>query len=66
MDIGNLGKVLVEQLVDARLVLDLADLFALHRHRSALLALDRMAEKSADNVLARSMQQDLDALSQTY
>ena len=52
MDIGNLGKVLVEQLVDAGLVQDVADLFGLQEQRERIIALDRMAEKSADNVLA--------------
>ena len=52
MDIGRLGKVLVEQLVDHRLVQDLADIFRLHEERTSMIALVRMAEKSVDNVLA--------------
>ena len=51
MDIGRLGKVLVEQLVDEGLVTDLADLFSLNTKRPALIGLERMAEKSVDNVL---------------
>jgi len=52
MDIDHLGRVLIEQLVDAGLVSDLADLFALPAKRDALLNLPRLAEKSVDNVLA--------------
>lgn len=52
MDVDGVGWVLVEQLVDTGLVRDLADLFALPSKRDALVALPRMAEKSADNVIA--------------
>ena len=52
MDIDHLGRVLIEQLVDGGLVADLADVFALPQQREALVALDRMAEKSADNLIA--------------
>lgn len=51
MDIDRLGWVLVEQLVDSKLVVDVADIFALPQKRDALISLPRMAEKSADNVL---------------
>ena len=50
MDIEGLGDKLVEQLVDAGLVLTAADLYRLDR--AALAALERMGEKSADNLLA--------------
>ncbi|MFF8104006.1 NAD-dependent DNA ligase LigA [Streptomyces sp. NPDC016640] len=50
LDIEGLGATRVVQLVDAGLVADLADLFALRRDR--LLALDRMGETSTDNLLA--------------
>lgn len=49
MDVEGLGDKLVEQLVDAGLVESPADLFSLERER--LLALDRMGEKSVDNLL---------------
>lgn len=52
MDIDRLGKVLVEQLVDRGLVEDVADVFSLTDKRPQLLELDRMAEKSVDNVLS--------------
>ncbi len=51
MDIEGLGEVLVEQLVDKALVKDVADLYALTLEQ--LSALERMAEKSASNVLAQ-------------
>ncbi|HJK91039.1 MAG TPA: NAD-dependent DNA ligase LigA [Polyangiaceae bacterium LLY-WYZ-15_(1-7)] len=51
MDIDRLGKSLVEQLVDAGLVQDFADVFALKEKREALLELERMGEKSVDKVL---------------
>ncbi len=50
MDIEGLGDKLVEQLVDSALVHSAADLYALDLAR--LLTLERMAEKSAGNVLA--------------
>lgn len=50
MDIEGLGDKLVDQLVDEGLVGNVADLYRLERTR--LLALERMGEKSADNLLA--------------
>ncbi len=50
MDIEGLGEKLVEQLVDAGLVHTPADLYKLDL--AGLAGLDRMAEKSAANVLA--------------
>ncbi|MFJ4833408.1 NAD-dependent DNA ligase LigA [Streptomyces sp. NPDC088747] len=50
LDIEGLGTTRVVQLVEAGLVADLADLFALTRDQ--LLGLDRMGETSTDNLLA--------------
>ena len=50
MDVDGLGEKLVDQLVDADLVHHFADLFLLKR--DDLLDLERMGEKSADNLLA--------------
>ncbi len=50
MDIEGLGDKLVEQLVDAGLAGTLPELYALDEGR--LAALDRMAEKSAQNLVA--------------
>jgi DNA ligase (NAD+) len=50
MDIEGLGDKLVEQLVDKELVHDPADLYALSLEQVA--GLERMAEKSAQNLLA--------------
>ncbi|WP_307059451.1 NAD-dependent DNA ligase LigA [Streptomyces achromogenes] len=50
LDIEGLGHTRVVQLVDARLVADLADLFTLTRDQ--LLGLERMGETSTDNLLA--------------
>ncbi|HET8626922.1 MAG TPA: NAD-dependent DNA ligase LigA [Thermomicrobiales bacterium] len=50
MDIEGLGGERVAQLVDEGLVADVADLYRLDRDR--LIALERFAEKSADNLLA--------------
>jgi DNA ligase (NAD+) len=50
MDIDGLGEKLVDQLVDANLIAHFADLFTLQR--DTLLELERMGEKSADNLLA--------------
>lgn len=52
MDIEGLGEKLVVQLVDASLVTSFGDLYSLKDRRDDLLALDRMGEKSADNLLA--------------
>ncbi len=52
LDIEGLGEKLIAQLIDAGLVHDVADLYTLEHRRDALIGLDRMAEKSADNVLA--------------
>ena len=60
MDIEGLGEVLVNQLVDAKLVHDIADLYALTVEQ--LAGLERMAEKSATNVvtaIAASKDRDL-------
>ncbi len=50
MDIDGLGDKLVDQLVDAKLINDVADLYLLELEE--LAGLERMAEKSADNLLA--------------
>jgi DNA ligase (NAD+) len=50
MDIDGMGESLVEQLVDAKLVKDPADIYDLTLEK--LSGLERMAEKSARNVLA--------------
>ncbi|MFK8048037.1 MAG: NAD-dependent DNA ligase LigA [Halioglobus sp.] len=49
MDIEGLGDKLVDQLVDEKLLDDVADLFTLQREQ--LLGLERMGEKSADNLI---------------
>ena len=49
MDIEGLGTALVEQLVDSELVRDVGDLYNLELEQ--LASLERMAEKSAQNVL---------------
>jgi DNA ligase (NAD+) len=49
MDIENLGDMLVSQLVDKELVKNFADLYRLEFHQVAQL--DRMADKSAANVM---------------
>ncbi len=50
MDIEGLGDKLVDQLVDANVIRTLPDLYRLGL--TSLVALERMAEKSAQNVLA--------------
>lgn len=60
MNIDGLGPAVMEQLVEAGMVRDEADLY--HLDREALIGLERMGEKSADNLLAaieRSKQNDL-------
>ena len=63
LDIEGLGEKLVVQLVEADLVHSVADLFALSREQ--LIELERMGEKSADNLLAeleKSKAPELDRL----
>jgi len=50
LDVDGLGEKLVEQLVDGGFVSRVSDVFALER--DTLIGLERMAEKSADNLLA--------------
>jgi DNA ligase (NAD+) len=52
MDIEGAGVALIEQLVDRELIKDCSDLYALEDRRDDLLALERMGEKSVDNLLA--------------
>lgn len=51
MNIDSLGGETIEQLFRAGLIGDMGDLYQLHEKREALLALDRMAEKSVNNLL---------------
>ena len=50
MDVDGLGDKLVEQLVDEEMVTNVAGLYSLSKEQ--LLHLERMGEKSADNLLA--------------
>ncbi len=52
MDIEGAGQVLIETLVDKGFIHDYADLYHLHKRRDALVALERMGERSVDNLLA--------------
>ena len=52
VDIEGLGAALVEQLVDTGLVADPGDLYFLKEKKDQLVSLERMAEKSASNLLA--------------
>jgi len=52
MDIDGLGQMRIEQLVNEGLISDVADIYSLEQKREELIALERMAEKSADNLLA--------------
>lgn len=54
MDIEGLGEKTVDQIRECGAIPlnAFADIFRLHEHRDALLALDRMGEKKVDNLLA--------------
>lgn len=52
MDIEGAGEVFVDQVVDAGLVRRFADLYGLKGKRDKLLEIERMGEKSVDNLLA--------------
>lgn len=51
MDIEHLGDTWVDILVDRGLIKGVADLYALHKKRAALVEIDRMGDKSAQNLL---------------
>jgi DNA ligase (NAD+) len=51
LDIDGLGDKLVTQLIDAGLVHDVADLYDLEKRKDDVVALERMAEKSAQNLI---------------
>ena len=63
LDIRGLGDSLVGQLVERKLVKELADLYQLKR--DDWVGLERMAEKSADNILA-SLQKSKDTTLQRF
>lgn len=52
MDIEGLGEKLVVQLVDAGLVTSFGDIYTLEAKAEQVLALERMAQKKLDNLLA--------------
>lgn len=51
MNIDSLGGETIVQLFNAGLIRDIADLYTLHGKKAQLLELDRMAEKSVNNLL---------------
>ncbi len=51
MDIEGLGEALVQLLLDKGLIRDAADLYTLKEKREELLGIERMGEKSVDNLL---------------
>lgn len=52
MNIEGLGDALVALLLDEGLIHDAADLYQLHTKRDELLTMERMGERSVDNLLA--------------
>ncbi len=65
MNIEGLGPALVELLLAKDLIKGIPDLYSLHEKRSELISLDRMGEKSVDNLLTsidRSKENDLSRL----
>ncbi len=51
MYIDSLGAETIEQLYNEKLLLNIADIYDLHLHRDKILSLDRMAEKSVNNLI---------------
>jgi len=65
MDIDGMGERQVEQLLKSELILDYADLYYLKDKRDRIIMLERMGEKSVDNLLAsieKSKENDLSKL----
>ena len=52
LDIEGLGPAVVLQLLESGLVTDVADLYSLAARKDELIALERLADKSASNLLA--------------
>lgn len=52
MDIEGMGPAVVQQLLDHQLITTIVDIYALHEKREDLLTLEKMGEKSVDNLLA--------------
>lgn len=50
MDVDGMGEKVVHQLADAGLLTTFGDVFTLHDKREAVLELERMGEKKADNL----------------
>jgi len=53
MDIEGIGPALIDQLVDKGFVKEFADLYRLHERRDELVKLERMGERSVENLLAQ-------------
>jgi DNA ligase (NAD+) len=52
MNIDSLGEETITQLFQAKLISNIGDMYDLHSKKDEILALDRMAEKSVNNLLA--------------
>jgi len=52
MNIDSLGEETIGQLYDAGLIGNIGDIYSLHTKKAQMLELDRMAEKSVNNLLA--------------
>ncbi|MEM1062450.1 MAG: NAD-dependent DNA ligase LigA, partial [Planctomycetota bacterium] len=52
MDVDGLGVKLIDQLVDAGLLKGIADIYRLAERREQILELERVGEKSVDNLIA--------------
>ena len=65
MNIDGMGKAVVKQLLDHQLITTIVDIYHLKDQREALIKLEKMGEKSVDNLLAaieRSKEQSLSKL----
>ncbi len=51
MNIEGLGPAVVRALMERKLIADIADIYALNNQREALIAIDKMGDKSADNLI---------------
>ncbi len=51
MDIDGMGESVVTALINAGLIKDISDLYYLHNHKEELLSLERMGQKSVENML---------------
>lgn len=66
MNIDSLGGETINQLFESRLIQNIGDLYNLHSQKDKLIGLDRMAEKSVNNLIDGIEQSKIFHLKESY